>query len=283
MSEWIKNVTDETFEAEVIARSATVPVVVDFWAPWCGPCRTLGPVLERLASESGGAFVLTKVNVDENPKVAAEFGIRSIPAVKAISHGEIVDEFVGALPETALRTFLGRILPTEADRLAAEGRTAEAEGETATAGSLYRQALDRDVNHPAARLGLGRLLAASDPEAALAELDRVLPATRERAEADRIAARLRLAQGNGAGEAELSARVAGDGGDIEARLQLARLLAARESYQPALEHLLEVVKRDRAYEDEAARKAMIDIFEILGPAHELTRKYRGELAKVLFS
>jgi putative thioredoxin len=283
MNEWVKNVTDDSFETEVIERSATVPVVVDFWAPWCGPCRALGPLLERLAAEARGAFVLAKVNVDENPKVSSEFGIRSIPAVKAIRDGEVVDEFVGALPETALRSFLQRLLPTEADRLAAEGRTAEQRGDTASAESSYRSALERDVNHPAARLGLGRLLAVSDPAAALAELERVLAGTPERAEADRIAARLRLAQGNGAGKAELSARLARDPRDLETRLKLARLLAAEESYQPALDHLLEIVRRDRKYEDEAARKAMIDIFEILGPNHELTQKYRGELAKVLFS
>jgi len=283
MNEWLKNVTEKTFDTEVIGRSAEVPVVVDFWAPWCGPCRSLGPVLERLATEARGAFVLAKVNVDENPKIAAEFGIRSIPAVKAIRDGEIVDEFVGALPEAAVRSFLERILPTEADRLAADAQAAEARGEAATAESLYRKALEGDANHPRGRLGLGRLLAGSDADAALAELDRVLPGTPERAEADRIAARLRLARENGAGEAELSERLARNAADLEARFQLARLLAARENYQAALENLLEVVKRDRAYEDEAARKAMIDVFEVLGPEHELTQSYRSELAKVLFS
>ncbi|MGH7898869.1 MAG: tetratricopeptide repeat protein, partial [Candidatus Binatia bacterium] len=222
-------------------------------------------------------------NVDENPRTASEFAVRGIPAVKAIRDGELVDEFVGALPEPAVRSFLQRILPTESDRLTAEARAAEERGEITLAEPLYRRALDQDVNHPAARLGLARLLASSDPDAALAELERVLPGTPERAEADRIAARLRLARGNGVGEADLAARLARDAGDLEARLKLARLLAARESYPDALAHLLEIVKRDRGYEDDAARKAMIDIFEILGPNHELTEKYRSELARVLFS
>jgi len=283
MSEWTKNVGDATFDAEVVERSKSVPVVVDFWAPWCGPCRTIGPVLERLADDYKGAFVLAKINVDENPEVAAEFGIRSIPAIKAFRGGEVFDEFVGALPEPALRQFVRRILPTEADRAATEGQSAESRGDTAAAETFYRRALESDPNHPAARVGLGRLLAASDPPAALAELDRVLPGTPERAEADRIAARLRLAAGDGVAASELAARVERDPADLEARLKLARWLAANEEYEAALGHLLELVKRDRAFEDEAGRKAMLDIFNVLGARHPVTEKYRGELARVLFS
>jgi putative thioredoxin len=283
MSEWIKEVTDASLDREVLQLSQQVPVVIDFWAPWCAPCRTLGPVLERLAEEYAGAFVLAKINVDENPGAATAFGIRSIPAVKAVQGGEVVDEFVGALPEPAVRQFLGRILPSDSDRLAAEGLGAERRGERTGAAALYRRALEGDPNQPAARLGLGRLLSDSDPEAALGELDRVLPATAERAEADRIAARLRLERGNGAGDAELRARMEREPNDLDARLRLARLLAAREEYEAALGHLLELVKRDRGYEDDAGRKSMLDIFQILGSGHPLTEKYRSELARLLFS
>ncbi len=283
MNEWVKDVTDVTFDREVIEQSRRVPVVIDFWAPWCAPCRALGPVLERLAEEHGGAFVLAKINVDENPQVSTAFGIRSIPAVKAVHEGEVVDEFVGALPEATLRQFLRGILPSESDRLAEEARSAEHRDDRDGALALYRRALEGDPNHPVARLGLGRLLSDSDADAALAELDRVLPATAERTEADRLAARLRLGRENGPGDAELRARLQMEPNDLEARLKLARLLAARQEYEAALAHLLEVVKRDRSYEDEAGRKSMLDIFQILGSANPLTEKYRSELARVLFS
>jgi len=283
MTEWVLEVTDATFDAEVIERSRRVPVVVDFWAPWCGPCRTLGPILERLAAEHQGALVVAKINVDENPGIAGELGIRSIPAVKAVRDGEIVDEFVGALPEPAVRQFLQRLMPTEADRAAAAGQKAENDGDVAAAEAHYARALEGDPNHPAARLGIGRLLASSDPDRALTELDRVLPGTAERTEAERIAARLRLSAADGGGETELRTRVERDPADSEARLKLARLLAAKQEYEPALVQLLELIRRDRSFDDEAGRKAMLDVFNVLGPRHPLTERYRGELARVLFS
>src|SRR5262245_19042805 len=242
MSEWVKDVSDASFDREVVQRSHQIPVVIDFWAPWCAPCRALGPLLERLAEEHNGDFVLAKINVDENPRAATAFGVRSIPAVKAVHGGEVVDEFVGALPEPAVLQFLDRFLPSDSDRLAEEARAAERRGDRAGAEASYRRALESDPNQPAARLGLGRLLSDSDPEAALGELDRVLPATAERAEADRIAARLRLGRGNGAGDAALRARIERDPNDLDARLRLARLLAAREEFEAALGHLLEIVK-----------------------------------------
>jgi putative thioredoxin len=283
MNQWVKNVTEDNFDAEVVEASRRVPVVVDFWAPWCGPCRTLGPLLDRLADEHQGAFLVGKINVDENPRLAAEFGIRSIPAVKVIAEGEIVDEFVGALPEPALRQFVRRLLPSEADRLAEEGQAAETKGDVAAAEALYRKALERDPNQPRARLGIGRLLASSNVEEALQELDRVLPGTPEREEADRLAAHLRLANENGAGMAELRARVEANPADLEALLQLARALAAAQDYEAALTHLLEIVKRDRNYADEAGRKSMLDIFNVLGARHPVAERYRGELARVLYS
>ncbi len=283
MNAWVKDVTDATFAKDVVEGSHEVPIVVDFWAPWCGPCRTLGPLLERLAAEHAGAFVVAKINVDENPGVAGQFGIRSIPAVKAIRGGEIVDEFVGALPEASLREFLRRILPTRADRLAEQGLVHLAAGRDAEAERDFRDALELDPNHPISRLGLGKLLSKTDREAALAELDRVLAGTPERAEADRLAAKLRLGDGDAGALEALRAKVEGDPADLAARLALARELAAEESYELALQHLLEIVRRNRAFDDEVGRRSMLDLFNILGPRHALTEKYRSELARVLYS
>jgi putative thioredoxin len=280
---WVKDVDEASFERDVIARSAEVPVVVDFWAEWCGPCRTLGPLLERLATEGAGKFVLAKVDVDKNPRLAQAFGVRGIPAVKAIVGGAIVDEFVGAQPETVVRKFVEALQPTNADRAAARGIEAESRGDATSAESAYRDALTEDANHPAARLGLGRVLEQDRPDEALAELEKVLPGTRERAEADRIAARIRLQREGGEGEAEFRDRVARNPRDVGARLALGKRLAAAGAHEEALEHLLEAVRLDRHYEEDAARKAMVDVFELLGPSHPLTQRYRDRLAQVLFA
>lgn len=282
MNEWVMDVDEASFERDVIQRSASVPVIVDFWAEWCGPCRTLGPLLERLAAEQAGRFVVAKVDVDRNPQLAEAFAIRSIPAVKAVLGGRIVDEFVGALPEASLRQFIARLMPTQADEAVARGLVAESSGDAATAEASYREALAEDPNHPAARLGLGRLFEQTRPEEALVELERVLSGTPERVDADRIAARIRLQGADGGAEKELLTRVERDPNDLAARLELGKTLAAKGAHEEALQHLLEVVRRDRTFEDDAGRKAMLDVFELLGPRHPLTERYRDTLAQLLF-
>jgi putative thioredoxin len=276
----VRDVGDAEFEAAVIRRSHEVPVVVDFWAPWCGPCRTLGPILERLAGEADGEWELVKVNIDENPRVAAQYRVQSIPAVKGFKDGRIAAEFLGAVPEAQVRAFLRRLAPSGADRLAASAAEMERDGYLATAEDRYREALDKDPNHARATVGLARVLAARDQvEEALTLLDR-RPADPE---AQKLRAELALKQaGDGADLSALEARIAADARDADAQYALGRALAARGDYQPALEHLLETVKLDRTLDDDGARKAMLDIFALLGDADERTQTYRRRLGSVLF-
>ena len=190
------DVTDATFERDVLDRSAEVPVVVDLWAEWCGPCRTLGPILEKVVAETGGRVALAKVDIDNNPKVAASFAVQSIPAVFAISDRKVVDSFIGALPEQAVRAFVDGLAPgeSEADRLVAAGDEAS-----------LRQALDLEADHPAAVVALAELLAGrGEREEALALLDRI-PQTPE---SRRVAALVRLGD-----------RLAADGSDVDSRLE----------------------------------------------------------------
>jgi putative thioredoxin len=278
----IVDVGDADFERAVLDRSKDVPVVVDFWAPWCAPCRALGPVLERLATEHAGAFVLAKVNVDEAQAVAQAFRVQSIPAVKGFRDGALVAEFVGAQPEHAIRQFLAALLPTEADRLAREGESQLAAGDAARAEVAFREALVHEPRHPRALLGSARLHAdRGDVREALALLERVSPSASVAREAERLAAELRTRVDGTGDESALRARIAADPNDLDARLALGRVFAARGRHEEALAELLEVVRRDPRHADEAARKAMLDVFQVLGEGPVVDR-YRGELAKALF-
>jgi putative thioredoxin len=277
------DVGDDDFASQVLERSHRTPVVVDFWAPWCGPCRALGPLLEKLASQHQGAFLLAKVNVDRSPALAQRYAVRSIPAVIGLRDGAIVSEFVGAQPEAVVRRFLDALLPSEADLLAKAGDALAKAGDAASAEAKLREALARDARHPRALLGLARLLGQrGDPAAALALLEKITGGDTELAEAEKLAAQLRMIADGAADEAALRARIDADPQDLEARIQLGRALAARAKHEEALEQLLAVVQRDPRFGDEAARKSMLDLFAVLGGDHPLTQRYRAELARALF-
>ena len=277
------DVGDDTFAAQVLERSRHTPVVVDFWAPWCGPCRALGPLLERLAAEHKGAFVLAKVNVDESPVVAQKYGVRSIPAVLGLRDGAIVAEFVGAQPEANVRRFLAAVLPSEADELAKQALALAGAGDAAGAEAKLRAALERDARHPRALLELARLHGArGDAAGALALIEKLTGGEAELAQAEKLAAQLRMGAAGAGDEAALRARVAKHPDDPDARIALGRALAAQGRHEEALAELLAAVKLDPRFADEAARKSMLDLFAVLGGDHALTQRYRGELARALF-
>jgi putative thioredoxin len=283
MSAAVRDVTDATFDAEIVEASHRVPVVVDFWAPWCAPCKALAPILEKLAAEHEGAFVLAKLNTDENPQTSSRFGIRGIPAVKGFSEGKVAAEFTGAVPESAVRAFLKRILPTPGEKLRRAAAAALAQGDADTAERRLRDALAAEPQLHAARVDLAELLVARE---AWPDADEVLSEVPDHERDDRaqeLASRIALWKAARAlpTAAELRAQLGRTPGDPALRLRLAERLAADGEFEAALEQLLEVIRGDRGPAREAARKTMLQVFALAGGDPELVGRYRRLLASSL--
>ncbi len=282
-SSWVIEVTSANFERDVIERSSEVPVVVDFWAPWCGPCLTLSPLLERLAEEYGGQFVLAKIDTDGESELAQQFGVRSIPAVYGLRDGQAVDGFIGVQPETAIRAWLDRLMPTPIERLITEARRLEASDPHA-AEAKYNEVLALDPGSIPAQIGLVRI--ALDQDRLDEAQARIVAMERQgflEPEAERLKAELVLRlQAQGAGGVEAArAALAEHPDDRNLQFQLAEALAASGQYADALAICLELVERDRKGVGERARQTMIAIFQLLPPDSELVTEFQRQLSMVL--
>ncbi len=274
----VKDVDQQDFGTEVLQRSHDVPVVVDFWATWCGPCKTLGPALEAVAADYDGRFELVKVDVDQNQELSQQFGIQSIPTVVAFKNGQPVSQFMGAIPDPQIRQFIDNILPTELDLMVDRARDLVLEGDEVGASGVFSQVLEKQADHVEAGTGLASLLIANgDTETALIVLGR-LPRT---SEVEKLEAAARVTAARGADVPELEAKLALAPDDQTLRIELAQALAANGEHEAALDHLLAVVANKGDQMDEA-RQGMVDVFGLLGDEHPLTVSYRKALANALF-
>lgn len=276
----VVDVTDSSFASAVLEASKSRAVVVDFWAPWCGPCRVLGPVIEKVAAEYGGDVALVKLNTDENPRTATQYRIQGIPAVKAFRDGKVVAEFTGAVPESQVRAFFVKLAPSPAEKAAKEAERLAMSGDAAGAERQFRAILAQSPGNADAIVGLAQILVArGDREEAAtlverAPADRRAKALKHRLFLDDFAARH--------GNEDLRGAVNSAPRDPRARYRLGVMLAADAQYEAALDELLESIRIDRSFADGAARKAALAIFDILGLDSPITREYQRRLSGLLF-
>ncbi|MDE2134456.1 MAG: thioredoxin [Alphaproteobacteria bacterium] len=291
----VKDASLATFAADVLEASREVPVIVDFWAPWCGPCKQLGPALEKAVNAAKGAVRLVKVNIDENQEIARQLRIQSIPTVYAFKNGQPVDGFMGSIPESQIKTFVEALVGPgggehdDADHAAemlAMADTAYAAGDMGQAAQAYAHVLQDEPGHPKAVAGLAKCyLKSGDLERAKNTLQLVRPDDAADEAVRAVAAELKLReQAASLGDAAaLKSRLAANPGDHQARYDLALALDAKGDRQAAIDELLELMRRQRKWNEEAARKHLVTLFEAMGPADPRTVEARRRLSSILFS
>jgi putative thioredoxin len=286
----IKETTTQGFMKDVIEESKRQPVLIDFWAPWCGPCKQLTPILEKVVQSAKGKVKLVKMNIDDHPAIPGQMGIQSIPAVIAFVNGQPADGFMGALPESQVMAFIERLtkgkVGGETQDLMKAAETALADGDAQSAAQVYAQLIEEDPTNIGAIAGLARCyLAVSQIDKAKETLAKVPEAKRGDAAVAAARAALEVAeQANSVGPVgELETKVAANPLDHQARFDLAVALSAATRRQEAVEHLIEIVRRDRKWNDDGARKQLVQFFEAWGPTDEATVAGRRRLSSILFS
>jgi len=279
--------TQERFTRDVIDVSHELPVLVDFWAPWCGPCRVLGPMLEKLEAAYDGRFRLVKVDSDRNPDLSAQFGVRSIPYVVAFVDGKPVNGFVGALPEAQLRAFIDKVVPNPSEIQRRKALRLAGSGDLAGAATSLRSAIALDPDSDAALIDLANVLLTQADGKSVAEareaLERVSKLRRGEPAVAALETRLAALEKSASlpSRQELEARIAAHGGDVQARFDLANRLIAERRFEPALEQLLAIVERDRNFGEDAGRKTMLAVFDLAADQRELISSFRRRLAAAL--
>lgn len=273
----VRDVSDESFDRDVLEKSHEVPVVVDFWAPWCGPCKQLGPTLEDLAEEAEGDWLLAKLNVDDNKETSGDYDVRGIPAVKAFIDGEVVDEFTGVKSRTAVQEWLdGFQRQSQAARALESGNLDRAE-------SLFEAILEDRPEDIGALAGRARVaLQRGDAETAQEFLDRVPDAAEDQAPESFARAWLGVEAERAGAPDDLRERIDADPDDLEARLELGVQLARDGDYDAGLEQFLEIVRRDREFRDDVGRRAMVRVFELMGPGTDAVREWRQEMGRAMY-
>lgn len=284
-SPFVVTVTAENFHQVVIEGSRERLVLVDFWADWCAPCRALTPVLVSLADAYGGKLLVAKINTEEEQALAAEFGIRSLPTVQIFKDGQPIDQFMGALPAAQVREILDRHLPRESDQLLARAQSAMSAGDLEGAAKLIAQASEIDPGNARIRLAEAGIEAAKgNTEGAQETLNGLPIALADDPEVASLRGQLLFAnlRADAPPESELRAKLDANPSDNDARYRLAAHLVACGDYEGALENLLELMKRDRAFEDDAGRKGMLLVFSMLGGEGDLVTRYRGKMLNALY-